>query len=222
MVLLEAEPLAVSVGVAAMKKEGEPVSGDRGTYFKTEQGVLCVLLSDGMGSGESAARESISVVRILERFLRCGVEPATAMKLLSSVMLLKNGENWGYATVDLMCIDLFTGQTGFYKYGAAPSYIRTGKTVRRVKGVSMAAGILAEEGQTPDVVRMRLRPGGVALIASDGVAPRDDDGWIREALLEFDGGDTRALARSVLRQAGEIYGCTDDMTVLAVRVEERK
>ena len=44
LVLLEAEPLAVSVGVAAVKKEGEPVSGDRGTYFKTEQGVLCATL----------------------------------------------------------------------------------------------------------------------------------------------------------------------------------
>ena len=69
---MEAEPLTVSVGVAAVKKEGESISGDRGTYFKTEQGVLCVLLSDGMGSGENAARESVSTVRILERFLRAG------------------------------------------------------------------------------------------------------------------------------------------------------
>ncbi len=222
LVLLEAEPLAVSVGVAAMKKEGEPVSGDRGTYFKTEQGVLCVLLSDGMGSGEKAARESISAVRILERFLRAGVEPGTAMKILNSVMLLKNGDHWGYATVDLMCIDLFTGQTGFYKYGAAPSYIRTGKTVRRVRGVSMAAGVLAGEGEPPDVVRMRLKPGGVALIASDGVVTREDDGWVREMLAEFDGSDTREFARSVIRKAGALYGYTDDMTVLVVRVEERK
>lgn len=221
LVLLEAEPLAVSVGVAAVKKEGEPVSGDRGTYFKTEQGVLCVLLSDGMGSGEAAARESISVVRMLERFLRSGVEPATAMKILNSVMLLRNGDNWGYATVDLMCIDLFTGQTGFYKYGAAPSFIRTGKSVRRVKGISMAAGILAGEGETPDVVRMRLRPGGVAIIASDGVVTREDDTWLRQILLDYDGGDTRELARSVIRQAGQLYGYSDDMTVLAVRVEER-
>ena len=222
MVLLEAEPLAVSVGVAAMKKEGEPVSGDRGTYFKTEQGVLCVLLSDGMGSGEKAAQESVSAVKILERFLRAGVEPATAMKLLNSVMLLKNGDAWGYATVDLMCIDLFTGHTGFYKYGAAPSYIRSGKTVRRVRGAAMAAGILAGEGEAPDVVRMRLRPGGVALIASDGVVSKDDDGWIRDMLQDFDGADTRSLARDVIRAAGERYGCSDDMTVLAVRVEERK
>ena len=222
MVLMEAEPLAVSVGVAALKKEGEPVSGDRGTYFKTEQGVLCVLLSDGMGSGEKAARDSISVVRILERLLRSGVEPATAMKMLNSVMLLRNGDSWGYATMDLMCVDLFTGQTGFYKYGAAPSYIRTGKTVRRVRCSSMAAGVLADEGEAPDVVRMRLRPGGVALIASDGVVTREDDAWIRELLLSFDGTDTRSLARDVIREAGERYGCSDDMTVLAVRVEERQ
>lgn len=221
LVLLEAEPLAVSVGVAAVKKEGEPVSGDRGTYFKTDQGVLCVLLSDGMGSGEAAARESISVVRMLERFLRSGVEPATAMQILNSVMLIRNGETWGYATVDLMCIDLFTGQTGFYKYGAAPSYIRGGKSVRRVKGVSMAAGILADEGESPDVVRMRLRPGGMALIASDGVVPEEDDEWLREMLAEYDGADTRELARSVIRRAGALYGYCDDMTVLAVRVEER-
>ncbi len=221
LVLLEAEPLAVSVGVAAVKKEGEPVSGDRGTYFKTDQGILCVLLSDGMGSGEQAARESISVVRMLERFLRAGVEPGTAMKILNSVMLLRNGDRWGYATVDLMCVDLFTGQTGFYKYGAAPSFIRAGKSVRRVKGASMAAGILAGEGEAPDVVRMRLRPGGVALIASDGVVPGEDDAWLRRMLLDYDGGDTRDLARSVVRQAGSLYGYTDDMTVLAVRVEER-
>ena len=122
MTLLEAEPLAVSVGIAAMKKKGENVSGDRGTYFKTDAGVLCVILSDGMGSGEDAAVESREAVEILERFLRSGVDPATAMKILNSVMLLRHGDEWGYATVDLMCVDLFTGGTCFYKYGAAPSY----------------------------------------------------------------------------------------------------
>ena len=74
LTLLEAEPLAVSVGIAAMKKKGENVSGDRGTYFKTDAGVLCVILSDGMGTGEDAAAESVEAVEILERFLRSGVE----------------------------------------------------------------------------------------------------------------------------------------------------
>lgn len=222
LTLLEAEPLAVSVGIAAMKKKGENVSGDRGTYFKTDAGVLCVILSDGMGTGEDAAAESVEAVEILERFLRSGVEPATAMKILNSVMLLRNGDEWGFATVDLMCVDLFTGETSFYKYGAAPSYVRTGKSVRRVTGESLAAGLMSGEGAAPDVVRMRLKPGSVAVIASDGVITGDDDAWLREQLRDEPGDkDMRSLAREVLRKAADEYGAGDDMTVLAVRVEAR-
>lgn len=221
LIVIEAEPLVVSVGIAGMKKKGEPVSGDRGTYFKTDQGVLCVILADGMGSGEEAAKESINAVRTLEAFLRAGVDPAVAMKILNSVLLLKNGEEWGYSTIDLMCVDLFTGETCFYKYGAAPSFVKNGKAIRRVRGESLAAGICAGEGSAPDIVRMRLKPGNVALIASDGVMVEKNDAWLREMLLSFDGTDTKALAKDTLRAALKQYGCEDDMTVLAVRVDER-
>lgn len=222
LMLMEAEPLAVTVGIASMKKKGECVSGDRGTYFKTDQGVLCVILSDGMGSGKEAAKESISAVRILERFLRSGVEPKTAMKILNSVMLLKNGEDWGYATVDLMCIDLFSGKACFYKYGAAPSYIRSGKTIRRVKGDSLAAGLCAGEAAEPDAVRMRLKPGSMAVIASDGVLAETDDKWLRSMLADYEGSDTKALAKKALQEAVKRCGCTDDMTILTVQVDARR
>jgi len=221
LVVVEAEPLVASVGIAGMKKKGEPVSGDRGTYFKTDQGILCVILADGMGSGEDAAKESISAVRTLEAFLRAGVEPAVAMKILNSVLLLKNGEEWGYSTIDLMCVDLFSGETCFYKYGAAPSFIRNGKAIRRVRCESLAAGICAGEGSAPDIIRMRLKPGNVALIASDGVLVERNDAWLREMLLGFDGADTKALAKETLKAAVRQFGCEDDMTVLAVRVDER-
>ena len=219
--LLEAEPLCVTVGVASMKKTGESVSGDRGTYFKTEQGILCILLSDGVGSGDSAARESVAAVRILERFLRTGIEPALAMKMLNSVMLLKNGEDWGFATVDLLCIDLFTGNAAFYKYGAAPSYVRSGKQIRRVRCESMAAGLSSDASALPDVIKMRLHPGNLALIASDGVIAEKNDAWLRKLLSESEGDNMKHLARETLKAALRQYGCTDDMTVLAVRVGQR-
>lgn len=221
LTLLEAEPLAVSVGIAAMKKKGESVNGDRGTYFKTDAGVLCVILSDGMGAGCDAAKESIEAVAILERFLRSGVDPATAMKILNSVMLLRNGEEWGFATVDLMCVDLFSGEAGFYKYGAAPSYVKTGKTVRRISGESLAAGLITGEGAAPDTVRMRLKPGSLAVIASDGVIADGNDGWLREMMKNCGEKDMKTLAREVLRRSADEYGNADDMTVLSVRVDTR-
>ena len=222
MALRQAEPLAVSVGIASMKKEGESVSGDRGTYFKTDGGLLCVILSDGMGTGEDAARESVAAVEILEELLKAGMEPGCAMRLLNSAAMLKNGEDWGYATVDLCCIDLFTGDTRFYKYGAAPSYIKTGRAIRRVKCTSLAAGMLAGEGSAPDMVRMRLRPGNVALIASDGVLAEKNDQWLRDILAGSDGVETKALAKSALRAAVVRFGNADDMTALAIRVEQRQ
>lgn len=221
MVLRQAEPLAVSVGIAALKKEGEEVSGDRGTWFKTDSGLLCVILSDGMGTGPKAAEESVAAVEILEKLLKAGMDPACAMRLLNSAAMLKNGDDWGYATVDLCCVDLFTGETGFYKYGAAPSYVKTGRGIRRVKCASLAAGMLAGEGAAPDVTRMRLRPGHLALIASDGVLAEQKDGWLRELLAASDGEDTRALAKTALKAAVSRFGNADDMTVLAIRVEER-
>ncbi len=220
LTVLEAEPLAVSVGIAALKKRGERVSGDKGSYFKTDSGILCVILSDGMGTGDEAARDSTQVVAILEKFLRSGADGAAAMKLLNSALLLRDGENWGFATVDLMCIDLFSGETCFYKYGAAPSYVRSGQSVRRIRGESLAAGLSLGGGSVPDVVRMKLTPGSTAIIASDGVIADGDDEWVKAMLLRgLD--DMKALAKNTLREAERLYGGSDDMTVVTVRVEER-
>ena len=220
LTLMEAEPLAVSVGIAAMKKKGEKVSGDRGTYFKTDSGVLCVILSDGMGCGDNAAKESGEVIEILEKFLRSGIDPAVAMKMLNSVMLLRRGDNWGFATVDLMCVDLFSGETGFYKYGAAPSYVKNGKNIRRIRCSSFAPGLENTNGGLPDIVRLHLKPGSTAIIASDGVIADSNDQWLRSLMSEA-AEDMKSLARDTLREAGRQNGESDDMTVLAIRVEAR-
>ena len=221
LILLEAEPLAASVGIAAVRKRGEAVSGDRGTYFKTDSGELCVILSDGMGTGEAAADGSISTIRMLENFLRAGVAPSVAMKLLNSTALLRDQENWGYATVDLMCVDLFTGDACFYKYGAAPSYVKSGGVIRKIRSSSFAAGLKYEAGKAPDVMRMRLKPGSVAVIASDGVVSDGKDLWLRKLLEQTDGADMKTLAGSVVQSAVREYGRNDDMTALAIKVEVR-
>ena len=182
--------------------------------------MLCVILADGMGCGDDAAKDSAQVVAILEKFLRSGVDPAVAMKILNSVLLLRGGDSWGYATVDLMCVDLFSGETCFYKYGAAPSYVKSGRNIKRIKCETLAAGLTGGDGIAPDIVRMRLRPGSTAVIATDGVIPGSEDEWLKAPLLKgFD--DMKALARAALKEPEKLYGANDDMTVVTVRVEER-
>ena len=221
LTLFEAEPLAASVGVAAQSKQNRRNSGDRVTYFKTDDGILHVLLSDGMGTGDDAARYSGDAVRILERFLRAGVAAKTALRILNDLMLLKNENDTGCATVDLFSINLFSGDTKLYKYGAAPSYVRQGKTVHRISGKSFAAGLGAPPLNAPDYLKIKMNPGFTAVILSDGVTGGRDDGWLREMIASFEGTSPGELARAILKASSEKNGQEDDMTVLAVTVSER-
>ncbi len=222
MELSESEALQATVAIAAAKKQGESVSGDRGTWFRTERGQLCLLLSDGMGSGEEAAREAVATVRALEELLRSGVAAEEALELVNGLMLLKNGDSWAYATVDLVTVDLFSGECLFYKYGAAPSYVRCGGEVKRVRGVALAAGILSGENEKRELPSAKLRSGDILLVCSDGVASEQSDGWLRQRLAAFAGAEPKQLARELLDEATQQYGRCDDMTVLALRLDARE
>lgn len=219
LVLLEAEPLTVSVGIASAKKRGQTSSGDSATYFKTDDGILYIILSDGMGTGDDAANYSNRAVIILEKFLRAGVSPDTALNILNNVMLIKNEGETAFATVDLMCINLFTGDTSIFKYGSAPTYVRKGGSVRRIKSERLAAG-LSPSGKSTECTKLRLCAAEGAAVVSDGVIS-GGDGWLAEALASFDGSDTRELARQLVKTASSKFGNDDDMTAIALYVENR-
>lgn len=59
----------VLYGVAKLTKEMEKVSGDNYICRQEEAGRFVMCLSDGMGSGVEACRESEEVVELLEQFL---------------------------------------------------------------------------------------------------------------------------------------------------------
>lgn len=222
LVLLEAEPLAASIGIASIKKKGQAVNGDKGTYFKTDEGVLYVVLSDGMGTGEGAAKSSEDVIKVLERFLRAGIKPDTALKILNDILLLKNENETVCAAIDLMSLDLFTGELKLFKYGGAPSYIRKGSVVRRVKSRSFSAGLGSCLESAPECIKMTMSPDSFAIITSDGVTAGDDDGWLCSAVASFQGKNVKEMSKMLLRTATEKFGCEDDMTVVAIYMEDRE
>jgi len=221
MVLMEAEPYAASVGIASARKKGESVSGDSATYFKSDEGILYVILSDGCGTGEGASRESVNALKLLERFLRAGIEPETALKILNSVMLVRNSDGPLFMTVDLLSVDLFSGEAKIYKYGAAPSYLKRGEEVRRYTGEALAAGLCLDGVSSADCTSLLMQEGDCIIIASDGVANPLDDEWLRSSAAAYSGGCARELSLKLLEEAIEKYGQDDDMTVIAVLLQKR-
>ena len=207
-------------GVAAQRKGGETVSGDAGTYFKRPDGMLYVLLCDGMGSGPEANRESTLAVRLLEQLLQAGIETGSALSTLASALALRGEETGGFTTVDLLQLDLFDGSCCLFKLGAAPTYIKRGKEVERLTGRALPAGLTpGSEPEPADRFPFRLAPGDCVLMVSDGVCGTAPDDWLRDKLARFDGESPKELAKALLVEGP--VGATDDRTALAVQVRVR-
>ena len=200
---------ACRIGAALRPKEGETVCGDTVVSFRTESGLLCLLLADGMGSGEAARRESALTCRLLEQFLEAGIEPEAAMKTLNSAMALRGADTGSFTTIDLLTCRPDTGELAFYKYGAAPSYLKKGGTVRRITGGSLPAG-LRGGAAVPDVTRATLEPGSFAVMISDGVADPGRDEWLQNLLAGWEGEDPQALAGLILSESIRRENLQDD------------
>ena len=200
------------IGAALRPKEGETVCGDTVVSFRTETGLLCLLLADGMGSGESARRESALTCRLLEQFLEAGIEPEAAMKTLNSAMALRGADTGSFTTIDLLTCRPETGELAFYKYGAAPSYLKKGGTVRRITGGSLPAGLRGGTA-APDVTRVSLEPGSFAVMISDGVADPGRDEWLQDLLAGWEGEDPQTLAGLILSESIRRENLQDDCGV---------
>jgi len=200
------------IGAALRPKEGEKVCGDTVVSFQTDSGVWCLLLADGMGCGEPARKESALTCRLLQQFLEAEIEAEAALKTLNAAMALRGAETGSFTTVDLCTCDPVTGETVFYKYGAAPSYLKKGGSVRRVTGGSLPVGLRGTPA-APDVTRVRLEEGGFLVMISDGVADPSRDEWLMDLLAGWEGEDPQALAGLILTESVRREKLKDDCGV---------
>ena len=197
------------VGAVLRPKEGESVCGDTMSSFQTEAGMLCLLLADGMGCGEPARRESALTCRLMTQFLEAGIEPEAALKTLNSAMALRGADTGSFTTVDLLTCWPETGEAALYKFGAAPSYLKKGGTVRRITGGTLPVGLRTAPA-APDVTHVTLEPGSFAVMISDGVADPGRDEWLQDLLAGWNGEDPQELASLILSESIQREGLQDD------------
>lgn len=211
----------VLTGVAKATKETEKISGDNYTFFERDTGNLTALLSDGMGSGEKACRDSTMVVELMQKFLEAGFQLEMAIQMINS-LLFTGEENANMSTLDLCSMDLYSGECRFVKVGSACSYIKRGHLVDRISSGNLPLGIF----QKPDVeaVGRCLEDGDYIVMISDGILDALSQGigedmlseLIGECDLENPGEMAGAILNFCIRQCkGHIR---DDMTVLVTGI----
>jgi len=204
---------------ASLRKESETVNGDSAVVFENREGYFYSLISDGMGSGKDAAVTSRITCIFLEKLLSAGNRKNTVLKMLNNFIRNKNLEC--FATVDLLEIDLLSGEASFVKSGAAASYILREGKLFKLASASLPIGITREI--TAEEIRFSLLPDDLVIMISDGVSQSFEDGvWLLEHLSDrIDPTDSlSSIARRILETAKEKNQRSDDMTVELVRIGE--
>ncbi len=205
------EALTLKACTAVRKKEGEPVCGDSHRVLHTDDGRGLLLLSDGMGTGARAGEMSHRALDLVCGFVRSGCPLAESTAAVLPVLAARF-EEWGFVTLDLWEINLFTGAAAAVKYGAAPGFLLREGRLTRLDARALPAGLEPMEGEAP-ILHLRLRPGDRLVLVSDGVWEGADlPGLLREqGTLEG-----QALANLLLEQAGG----GDDRTVMVADLLE--
>ena len=211
-------------GTASQKKEGSVICGYNASTFFQEDGRYFICLSDGMGTGPAAGRESDMVVELMEKFMTAGFTTETAIRLMNSAMVLK-GEDDSYSTLDFASVDLYSGELEMTKIGAAASFVRHGSDVTCLPGGSLPAGTAMEGGE--GCQETKLVNGDVLVMVTDGVLEylhvKNPEEKISEMISMISTDNPEVLAQKLLEHVLLFNGghAMDDMTVIAAGIWEK-
>ena len=207
-------------GSARVTKDDESISGDNyGCICENGSFILC--LSDGMGSGLAANRESETVVELFEQFLHSGFSAETAARMINSALVLQQGDGM-FSTVDLCTVDLYSGVCSFLKAGAAATFIRRDTWVESIVSTSLAAGLVQQLDF--DTASRKLYDGDFVILVTDGVTdalePGREEEIMKELILGISAQEPKEFARQLLEHVLRLggYRARDDMTVIAARI----
>ena len=209
-----------SIGKAQLAKSGRDICGDSGGCIMLDDGRQLMLVSDGMGSGPTAARESAETISLIGGLVEAGFKQDTAIDVVNAVLSLRGGEE-SFVTLDICLIDTYSCVAEFIKTGASTSYIKRGSAVTPIKGSTLPVGMLYNVDK--EVVFEHIMPGDMIILASDGLLGMDLDSegaWLSRVIGEAVANNPQALAEYLLDKVISVSNgkIKDDITVLVAQM----
>lgn len=209
--------------IISYTKTGENISGDSYLQLELQDLRQLSVISDGVGSGESASRSSSTVINMLERLLSGGFDEDKAIEIINSVIKLK-GEDELFATLDAAIINEKDAQCYFIKLGAAPTYlIEKGKVVT-ITSTNIPVGLVDSSDYIP--ICKKLDYGDFVIQLSDGVIPDTIDpnnNYIKNFLSTC---DITKSAKVIAQELKEVININndgvydDDITLIVNKIEK--
>ena len=217
MVLMECRAdrrFEVESAAATLVCEGTEISGDVTKCFLSGNRFVAVL-SDGMGTGQMARTTAAFTADFLEKVSGTGCSHATTLSLLNHV--LRGRKEECSATVDMFEFNLERGEAQFLKSGAAPSYVKRGNSLFRIRSETAPIGLLSSVDS--ERIKVEVKCDDIVVLMSDGISGAPEDApWLMELLGKNPPRRLKEFADSILAAAVKHHGRKDDMTVLVLRI----
>lgn len=156
------------------KQTKNQCSGDMISIFRHEHATVC-LLSDGMGTGEKAAKASQFIINMVQRMISANMPIESIVRSMNKLLRLENNEQ--FATLDVLYIDEATREAYLSKSGACPTYLLRQGKVLELFGKSLPIGIVEEI--EADCYRIKCENNDLFLMVSDGVESEDIYSWLK-------------------------------------------
>ena len=206
-------------------KDNSQISGDSSLITKLNDGKFMLAISDGMGSGEKAAKSSKTVIKMLEKMLTNGFDKDVSIGLINSAVNLNSNEET-YATIDISVINLKTGNIECVKNGACPTFIKSKNNVHVIKAISFPAGMLDNIDLV--VYDKDLEENDIIVMCSDGILEANQELenkelWLSDLISKIESDDPHKIADIIIKEAIDLnFGKTkDDMTIIVAKIVKK-
>lgn len=221
---------AISVQTACFsgpRGDIEP-SGDFHSVFCARK-YLYAVISDGMGTGREAALCSDTLVCSLKDLIIAGFSPEAAIPLAAEYAKSRICEE-SFATLDILRLDLLSGEARFYKCGGCKSVIIGDGGARIIPGGGYPAGIM--EGVDVSSSELCACAGDAIVMLTDGALVAAEAceqgksgsglGGLTDIADAASDGDAESLCTRIaeLAQSLQTPENADDITVLVIKLSE--
>lgn len=148
-----------------LSKNDNLISGDNYFIKRLPNESMIFALSDGMGNGYRAYKESTHILDLLKHLLEYNLTIESTLSLLGNISSLRLDYD-SYATLDLLNINISTMQLYLYKIGSTSTYLIRGNDIYSYENHTLPLNLDVSQSS----YNIEFFINDIILLMSDGIA----------------------------------------------------
>jgi stage II sporulation protein E len=169
-------------------------------------------ISDGMGQGKVAAKESHLTLEILSKLVINGIDLKDTLDAINTLLKIKNQSDM-FTTLDLCTVNLANARAKLIKYGAYSSFIISRDTITEIDCKTLPVGVVSHIPMT--TYETHVSDGDVIVMASDGVG--DNFKTIIEETMDVMEEHPQEIATILMNKVLEQRNL-DDISIMCIKI----